>query len=155
MGSSWAPSFHQVCSFSLILEPKPNKRTRSPSSGTAASHSLHVNLERTGGEKANDTSVFVFLCFQFVSRIRARPAADVPVSNITLFHGIMMPQRCLCSHTAQLGQHKPAECEQLFNGNQSPPQISSLVPGERLSGESTPPTANQRSLRLEKHNCHC
>lgn len=106
--------------------------------------SLYMNVERTGGEKANDTRVLVFLCFQFVSRIQARPAADVPVSNITLFHGIMTPQRRLCSHTAQLGQHKAAKCERLFNGNQSPPQISSLVPGERLSGESTPtPTVAQ------------
>lgn len=43
----------------------------------------------------------------------------------------------------------------LFNRNQSPPQISSLIPGERLSGKSTLPSAHQQSLRLEKHNCHC
>lgn len=76
-------------------------------------------------------------------------------TSITLFQRIMMPQRRLCSHTEQLGQRESSECEKLLNRNQSLPQISSLVPGVRPSGESTLPTAHQRSLRLEKHNCHC
>lgn len=114
----------------------------------------------TGREKASDTfrSSWFVLCREFNQHQQQTYLCQASVSrktNITLFQRIMMPQRRLCSHTEQLGQRESSECEKLFNRNQSLPQISSLVPGERLSGESTLPTAHQRSLRLEKHNCHC
>lgn len=76
-------------------------------------------------------------------------------TNITWFRRIMMPQRCLCSHIEQLGQHESSKCENSLTGTKVRPRLAASFPGERLSGKSTLPTAHQWSFRLEKHNCHC
>jgi len=74
--------------------------------------------------------------------------------NITWFVRIMMPQWCLFTYGAA-GTARISRLWILFNWNQSPPQISRLVPVESLSGKSVLPTAHRRSLRLEKRNCRC
>lgn len=102
--------------------------------------------------------VLVFPYWEFIHNKQQTHLCQVSIyrkTNITWFRRIMMPQRRLYSRVEQLGRRKSAECEKFFNGNQSPLMMSSPVPGEGLSGESTPPSAQQWSLRLEENNCHC
>lgn len=69
-------------------------------------------------------------------------------TNTTSFLRLMMPQRCLCSHSEQLGQHEPAKCENSFNRNQSLPQISSPVPGGRGCQAGSPAIAQAWETQL-------
>lgn len=122
---------------------------------------------RKGGEaareKANDASFLppsLFVLFREFNQNKQQThlcqSSAYGKTNITWFRLIMMPQRRPCSPAQQLGQHESSECERtiLTGKTESRPQISRLVPGEKLSGESTPPSDQQQTLRLEKHTCH-